>query len=232
MNVLKKKLNSSLGASSIIALLFFVVAMMVGAAVLSAAGTNAGRASHALKDQQEYYAVESAVRVLNSDLNDSVIVIERENESASAINTKLSTGNLVSKFFNGGLLEPASKELLIQENTDKSIPEVKGKVTLSKEDSPAVISGGAAGGENGEAGTPDEDADSEFEAYSLTVELWVVDKNGNRSNPVTMKYAPLVKTAKKFFKDSDSESDIGGFVQTTEVRWYQESIERGVEKSK
>ncbi|MDO5445019.1 MAG: hypothetical protein Q4F31_05290 [Eubacteriales bacterium] len=227
MNALKKKLKSSLGASSIIALLFFVVAMMVGAAVLSAAGTNAGRASHALKDQQEYYAVESAVRVLNSDLNDSVIVIEAEKDADPAINTELSTANLLKKFFSEeGQLVPATKELTIPENSEKAIPAVTGSVILSKADSSA--GDGTTGAGTG-SGLSEEDTISEYESYSLTITLWATDKDKEKkSNPVTLKYAPLVKTSKKFIRDAESDNDISGYVQTTEIRWYQESIERGV----
>lgn len=52
----------------LIALLFFLVAMMVGSVVLTAASTNAGRVQRNLQEQQNYLAVASAAGLLREDI--------------------------------------------------------------------------------------------------------------------------------------------------------------------
>ena len=64
---IEKKLNSTQGTSMLIALLFFLVAMMVGAVVLTAASTNAGRVTRNRQEQQNYLAVASAVELVKED---------------------------------------------------------------------------------------------------------------------------------------------------------------------
>lgn len=64
----KRKLNSSSGASIIISLMFFLVVMMVGAVCLVAAYNNSGRATRARKDVQHNYAVQSAIALIQEDL--------------------------------------------------------------------------------------------------------------------------------------------------------------------
>lgn len=65
---MKQKLHSARGASMLIALLFFLVAMMVGAVVLTAASTNAGRVARIRREQQNYLAVASAAELVKEDI--------------------------------------------------------------------------------------------------------------------------------------------------------------------
>ena len=60
MERVREKLHSRTGASLLIALLFFLVAMTVGAVVLTAASANAGRIQNNRQEQQNYLAVASA----------------------------------------------------------------------------------------------------------------------------------------------------------------------------
>ena len=228
MSALKRKLKSRRGASSIIALLFFVVAMMVGAVVLSSAGTNAGRASHALKDQQEYYAVESAVSVISGDLEDTKIVIEiskdlsgSEISGSRKIVSDESSGSFVlsGAQFKALLLNlddpsaagKAEEEISISKEVAPGIPAVKGKATLTME----TPDSGA------EAGKP------EVNDIILAVELWAEDKDGKISNPVTIKYSSLIKETKNYIRDSENEEDIVGYTEQYTLSWYQQSLERG-----
>ena len=68
MERIRGKLHSRTGASMLIALLFFLVAMTVGAVVLTAASANAGRVKRNRQEQQNYLAVASAAGLLREDI--------------------------------------------------------------------------------------------------------------------------------------------------------------------
>ena len=67
MERVREKLHSRTGASLLIALLFFLVAMTVGAVVLTAASANAGRVQKSRQEQQNYLAVASAAELVKED---------------------------------------------------------------------------------------------------------------------------------------------------------------------
>lgn len=69
MNRARQKLNSSSGASLLLAMLFFLFCFTIGAIVLTAATANAGKTAHIREEQQSYLAVQSAARLLRNDLN-------------------------------------------------------------------------------------------------------------------------------------------------------------------
>lgn len=69
----RKKLHSRRGASLLIALLFFLTAMAVGAVVLTAAATNAGRFARSRQEQQDYLAVASAAGLIEKDFQGSAL---------------------------------------------------------------------------------------------------------------------------------------------------------------
>ncbi|NCB62072.1 MAG: hypothetical protein EOM52_00410 [Clostridia bacterium] len=68
INRIRAKLHSSSGASMAIALLFLLLCLTVGAVVLTAAASNAGRMSHSRESQQDYLTVSSAARLLRDEL--------------------------------------------------------------------------------------------------------------------------------------------------------------------
>lgn len=68
MHLVRKKLNSQRGASILLALVFFLVCSFVGAVVLGSAVTNAGKIKGQQADQQGYYAVASAARLIRDAL--------------------------------------------------------------------------------------------------------------------------------------------------------------------
>lgn len=61
MKTLKKKLNSSRGATIMMSLLLMLVCMMVGASLLMASASNAGKVKSNKVEQQKYFAVSSAL---------------------------------------------------------------------------------------------------------------------------------------------------------------------------
>ena len=68
MEALKKKLNSSRGASILLALLFMLVCILVGASVVMAASSNAGKIKSNKEEQQKYLTLSSAVNLLVDEL--------------------------------------------------------------------------------------------------------------------------------------------------------------------
>lgn len=85
MKALRQKLHSRRGASILIALLFFLVCLMVGGVVLTAAAANAGRLTHLRQDQQTYFILSSAVRLLRDDLQGAAYTVkETKTDGASA----------------------------------------------------------------------------------------------------------------------------------------------------
>lgn len=68
MESLRKKLNSSQGASILLAMLFLLVCMMVGASVLMAAASNAGKIRSSREEQQNYLTLSSALTLVCDEL--------------------------------------------------------------------------------------------------------------------------------------------------------------------
>lgn len=68
MKSIRAKLGSSSGASLVYAVIFMLVCLTVGAVVLTAAASNAGRMSHQRAAQQDYLTTSSAARLLRAEL--------------------------------------------------------------------------------------------------------------------------------------------------------------------
>lgn len=68
LEALRRKWNSSRGASILLALLFLLVCMMVGASVLMAAASNAGKIRSNQVEQQRYLTLSSALTMLCDEL--------------------------------------------------------------------------------------------------------------------------------------------------------------------
>lgn len=68
MEAMKNKFKSRRGASILLALLFLLVCMMVGASVVMAAASNAGKLDSNKTEQQKYLTLSSAVNLLVDEL--------------------------------------------------------------------------------------------------------------------------------------------------------------------
>ena len=67
--MLQRKLQSQRGASLLLALLLLLICSMVGASILMAAASNAGKHRSNLEEHQTYLALSSAVSLLCDELN-------------------------------------------------------------------------------------------------------------------------------------------------------------------
>lgn len=68
MKKIREKLRSQSGASILIALLFFLLCAMVGASVLMAAASNAGKSRSSREEQQKYLTLSSALQLVCDEL--------------------------------------------------------------------------------------------------------------------------------------------------------------------
>lgn len=68
MGSIRDKLRSQRGASILLALLFFLVCAMVGASVLMAAASNAGKSRSSREEQQKYLTLSSAMQLVCDEL--------------------------------------------------------------------------------------------------------------------------------------------------------------------
>lgn len=202
MDAVRKKLKSGSGASSVIAMLFFVTAMILGATVLSAAAANAGRATHALRDQQEYYAVESAIKLIKADMENEKLTDENGSYSFAAspydeggsILSKLSVSGGGESTFTPG----ASSAIKIEASADASAAcAVEGKITA-----------GRAAADDGE---PD---------YTVTVELYAKESESSKSYHTYLSFSPVIKHVSVYDEASETVSE------KTEITWDHPEIER------
>jgi|GEM_PF-2489935 len=76
MNSLQQKLQGRRGASILLALMFFLICAAIGAIVLTAAFSNAGRMSHMRDDQTAHLSVSSAAKLVRAELADMQFVGE------------------------------------------------------------------------------------------------------------------------------------------------------------
>lgn len=67
---LKRKIRSNSGVTILIALVFFLLCAVVGAAVLSASSAAAGRVIDADVNEQAYYTIASAARLIRDEIKD------------------------------------------------------------------------------------------------------------------------------------------------------------------
>jgi len=93
MKRIRKKLNSRKGASITYALLIFLVCAVVGSAVLVAGTAASGRMSKIAENDQRYYAVTSAARMIIDQIDGVPVTIVEEHINGGTANYKDEDGN-------------------------------------------------------------------------------------------------------------------------------------------
>lgn len=95
MKKIREKLRSQSGASILLALLFFLLCAMVGASVLMAAASNAGKSRSSREEQQKYLTLSSALQLVCDELESASYTakytytyIEAETDSEGKITRK------------------------------------------------------------------------------------------------------------------------------------------------
>lgn len=82
MGAIRKKLRSERGASILLALLFFLLCAMVGASVLMAAASNAGKSRSGREEQQKYLTLSSAMQLVCDELTAAEYTAKYEVQTA------------------------------------------------------------------------------------------------------------------------------------------------------
>ena len=85
MEPIREKLRSESGASILLALLFFLLCAMVGASVLMAAASNAGKSRSGREEQQKYLTLSSAMQLVCDELTAAEYTAKYEYESKRII---------------------------------------------------------------------------------------------------------------------------------------------------
>lgn len=235
MNAVKKKLKSQRGASAVIALMFFVVASAVGAIVLSSASANAGRATHALSDQQEYYAVESALKLITDDFASGEMRFPaEENAEPSGDAAQKHILKIEDFVFSETQDHKIEKSVSISSNDCPGMPEVTGTLTLQytkqKDDDSNLYSFLT----NSTTTKKKVDALKLSDNLKLVLDIGVqIDPENEdlQSNRVRITYLPIVTTknvyTKKVSENGTETGDVESKLVTT-ISWYQQKMEKGV----
>lgn len=249
MNVVKKKLNNARGASMLIALIYLLTALMVGTVVLTAASSNIGRITHNRQDQREYYAVESAMELVRTDMQsekfsawysetDYYDWVEPVYEVADDPSSRLISDGFYSltgtgyqkgaDLTVGGVLQTKKDDFERNYFSSAVYTAISGKYT-ALDDMEYTLSFAADGKEDKiptVAGRLTVDRGS----YDVTVELWTTDANDStvKSNPVTVSFGALVKSG----SSTSGTKSSGSITEKHEitVTWGEPSIMKGVSK--
>ena len=108
----RKKLNSQSGASILLALLILLLCVMVGASILMAASSNAGKSRSNQEEHQKYLALSSALRLVCGELEQAeyrgryglkIITKEHVDENGEAVEHTYYSFQQIDGEFNCGL---------------------------------------------------------------------------------------------------------------------------------
>ncbi len=237
-NAVGKKLSSQAGASLLIALVYFLTAMTVGAVVLTAASTNAGRLARNRREQQDYLAVASAALLVKEDFRGTVLTVgykrvvtittrTYEDPETGQPQTETSTSTDYSRtpaVLTGGseLLRDKPEDDLAQlyYSTVTALRtaapgEMEYPLEIEAEDLPTVS--GAMRVEMGEA---------EKARCTITVELYI-EKDGAHTNAITVLFAPSVNNTQSTEREYGADTETITTTCTAAVTWDTPVITKG-----
>lgn len=148
MRKIREKLCSESGASILLALLFFLLCAMVGASVLMAAASNAGKSRSNREEQQKYLTLSSALQLVCDELTAAeytakytvlteiidVYGVDKDDKPTVIGSRYKHTYNPASGEINGWSFSKTPCVLPIVEELDKVFANIgsRGKVNISK----------------------------------------------------------------------------------------------------
>lgn len=100
MKKIREKLRSESGASILLALLFFLLCAMVGASVLMAAASNAGKSRSNREEQQKYLTLSSALQLVCDELTAAKYTAQYTYSYLHHAAEKDDAGNLIKDAYN------------------------------------------------------------------------------------------------------------------------------------
>ena len=223
MKAVNRKLKSSRGASMIMALVFLLAALVLGAVALTAASANAGRTGRKVKEQQVYYALSSAAELIKEDMSAAGITATSYKTTVEQwqvdefINSRTTTGSSFTIAPEGKLLYGMSTEL---RGFYSSAP-----IAYTTETEVIALSFSARGE------MPQVQGSATFykgngEDYRVLFELYTLDGT-QRSGQMTLSFAPYMDSS-----EDTSESTVNGVHTVTEttattVSWGEPEVTKG-----
>lgn len=225
-NALRRKLHSRTGASLLIALLFFLVALTVGAVALTAAATNAGRVARNRREQQDYLAVASAALLVKEDLRGTTFTMGYQKTTVTSTDEE---GNSRSDVYydktspvlsgEGELLRDGPKNDLarLYYSTAAALhtaapAEMKYELEITAEKLPDVF------------GSMEVDR-TETGRYTITVVLYTRTEDGGHANSTTLLFTPAVSNTQSTAVSGDGSRETTTY--TTAVAWDAPVITKG-----
>lgn len=242
---IRQKLNRSTGASMLLALLFFLACMTVGAVVLTAAATNTGRIARNRQAQQTYLAAASAARLIAEDLDGQSftgtyrkIVTETEIPPQKAPDGSVTPGYLQTdtRFLadppslqNGRLLLPAESDLsalyrsalppetglTLPPPTDISLPL---RVTVPAESGTFPPVEGTLSIQTGSGSAP---------LYTATAVIFALLEDGSRSDAMTITLTAQIHSDAVTQRSVSENVTVTTTTYTTAVTWSDPVIVKG-----
>lgn len=235
-----KKLHSKRGASLLLALLFMLVCLTVGAVVLTAAATNAGRIQRNRLEQQDYLAVASAAELVKADMDGAKFVGEYEEKRTETVVLDYGTDENGNTIVTGSHIEPGGPFYSPSDETGMYDSDTLEKIesdlsalyyagtplsdgsTLEDMDYPL---------EFGAIDMPDipkvtgnltvskaDDFGSGLRQYAIWVKL-SADRDSTFSNTTTMKFTPQVKSTEVTTVEVSGHVTTYTTTYTTTVTW-------------
>ena len=204
MRALRQKLNSQRGASILIAMVFFLLCLTVGAVVLTAATANAGRLASRRQEEQNYLTVSSAARLLRDELAGAefqVVTTSVYMPDDEGVAGETSTDAV-------GLLEPFAAQA--REVSEGTTPASR---TFQID----------ASGENVTFATVSVTAIMDH-SYNLSISVCLETDDGKR-NPMLITVTAAVETTEETIIDTEMETETS--VITTTVTWGKGVITKG-----
>ncbi len=210
MRALRQKLNSQRGASILIAMVFFLLCLTVGAVVLTAATANAGRLASRRQEEQNYLTVSSAARLLRDGLEGAKFEVVTTTVS-SPEGGETTTGPV---FTAPGLLDIFKAQA----------KEVFGSKTSATREFQIVASGSGTTFETVSASAV-MDTD-----YHLVISVWLGTEE-DKGNPMQIEVRADMDTIGSM---EDSTNDAGDVISTTTtattITWQSGEITKGAVK--
>lgn len=216
-----KKLNNNQGASFIIALIFFLVAMLVAGLIIASSVTNSSRIQNRDEDEQAYLSASSTAQLIKEDLASMKCVLTKENNGAWTLSEASDSSFFLSEYVNQYVADICTGAY----GSDNPEPEIYkftfGQSTYKPEDTTlkavALIRGGEAG---------DED--------SYTIDCLIEGKCGDSKHYITLTAtaSKIDETNKIVEHDTVKNDGSYGDKTTTEkkrtITWSGCTISKGV----
>jgi len=243
IKAIQNKLHNQTGASLLIALLYFLTALMVGAVVLTAAATNAGRLGRNRQEQQNYLAVASAAQLVQEDLRDTVFTVGYTKTITETISTSVVDGTThtkvvysLPKYKQVPPTLSAKNKLLTEQPKDdlanlyyyltQNEPgaDIDLGVTLADPYSMKYeltftakdlpnVKGVLEIGK--EISSPPADKTLTAENSKITVKLYIEEADGKKTNAMTLLFTPNIKQPTSSYESKPSEDTPGGIDHVT-----------------